>query len=52
MSVTIDQLLKSPVQQVREITQVIDAVRISDEEAVWMFKHGELATLGACELCA
>lgn len=47
MSVTIDQLLKSPVQQVREITQkVIDAVRISDEEAVWMFKHGELATLG------
>jgi aminodeoxyfutalosine synthase len=47
MSVTIDQLLKSPVQQVREITQkVIDGVRISDEDAVWMFKHGELSTLG------
>ena len=47
MSVTIDQLLKSPVQQVREITQkVIDGVRISDEDAVWMFKHGELSILG------
>ncbi|HQK97531.1 MAG TPA: aminofutalosine synthase MqnE [Bacteroidia bacterium] len=47
MSVTIDQLLQSPVQQVKEITKkVIDGVRISDEDAVWMFQHGELSTLG------
>ncbi len=47
MSVTIDQLLQSPVMQVKEITKkVIEGVRISDEDAVWMFKHGEPATLG------
>lgn len=47
MSVTIDQLLESPIEQVRAITKkVVEGVRISDEDAVWMFKHGEPATLG------
>jgi aminodeoxyfutalosine synthase len=47
MSVTIDQLLESPIEQVKTITKkVVEGVRISDEDAVWMFKHGEPATLG------
>lgn len=47
MSVTIDQLLKSPVQQVREIThKVIEGIRISEEDALWMFNNGEPSTLG------
>jgi aminodeoxyfutalosine synthase len=44
---TIEQLLKSDINEIRQIaSKVIEGIRISNEEAVWMFKFGEPSTLG------
>lgn len=44
---TIEQLLKSDSSEIRQIvSKVIEGIRITNDEAVWMFNFGEPATLG------
>jgi aminodeoxyfutalosine synthase len=44
---TIEQLLKSDSPEIRQIaSQVIEGIRIKNDEAVWMFKFGEPSALG------